>query len=238
MADIEPNTDTLTNSLADRIREDLLAAKLKPGASFMTEAAIAERYGTSRSITREAVSRLRGLGILKSRQRTGLIVSRPDPVHLLSQSMPFLGLADSDFAQLARLRYVLETGAIEMAVIHATDGQIQAMRELVEEWEHCVRDGSMVKRGFEVDAAFHAMILEMSNVPIVAGMHKVIVDYFLMTQWQKPVWPPTMQDNAWQHRAIYDAIANRDLEQARAQLRLHIGYLRDRAVQPRVQEVG
>lgn len=56
----------------------------------MTEAQLAAEYGASRTVIREAVSRLQALGILEGRKRKGLIVRHPDPLQLFSNSLPSL----------------------------------------------------------------------------------------------------------------------------------------------------
>jgi GntR family transcriptional regulator, transcriptional repressor for pyruvate dehydrogenase complex len=224
----EPQADTnLTQRLVIRIREDLLGLNIQPGEAFMTEAELSERYGVSRSITREAVSRLRALGILDSRQGKGLIFRQPKLADVLEMSIPYMAGSAEETEQLARTRYVLETGSIELAVQNASQEQIDRMFALVDQWEACVKDSSRVKEGFSVDAAFHCLLLEMSNVPAMASMHRVIINFFAVTFWPEPTWGENMNRNFWQHRAIAAAVAGRDVEQARSQLRLHVGYLRD-----------
>jgi DNA-binding FadR family transcriptional regulator len=76
MASIQTQ-DTLANDLANRLRQRIQSAQFRDGDFFMTENQLAEEYAVSRSIVREAVSRLRALGMSESRKRKGLIVRRP-----------------------------------------------------------------------------------------------------------------------------------------------------------------
>ena len=213
----EPNTDTLANSLAERIRRDILARGLKKDDLFMTEAGVVEHYQVSRNIAREAVSQLRALGVLKSRQAKGLLVASSNPVDLLSRSLPFFGNSAGQLRQLAQLRYVLETGAIDLAVLHAADEQVRELLDLAVEFEKVVG----TSREDEIELAFHSLLLKMSGNPLISGMHQVVVDYF---QWAARV-PGRIHGEpgtAWQHRAIAEAIRQRDVEQARALLRQHL----------------
>ena len=104
----EPNTRTLANDLARKLRSYLLNGDLVEGDLVMTEAEVAERFQVSRGIAREAVSQLRAIGILKSRQSKGLIVGQVDPVDLFAQSLPFYHRTSRSLGQIARMRYVLE----------------------------------------------------------------------------------------------------------------------------------
>ncbi|OYW17275.1 MAG: hypothetical protein B7Z55_12845, partial [Planctomycetales bacterium 12-60-4] len=101
---------TQAHELAQRIRKRIQAEQLADGTFFMTEAQLAEEYGVSRTVTREAVSRLQALGILEGRKRKGLLVRHPDPLRLLSNSLPSLVGSQNDWRELAQLRYALEVG--------------------------------------------------------------------------------------------------------------------------------
>jgi len=223
---------TGTERLVDAVRQDLLAADLAEGDLFMTELALCTRYQVSRSVAREAISRLQALGILHSRQRRGLLMGRARPGKVLGQCLPFMLKTDRDLRQLGRFRYVLETGAIELAATHATPSQVERMMALVDDWERYTRDGATVGEGFATDAAFHCLILEMGGVEMLSHLHQVIVDYFAETRWEAAEWPEQMDQHRWQHRGIAEAIARHDVEQARAQLRHHISYLRELPLRP------
>ena len=95
---------SLATSLAEKVRARILEENLQQGSLFMTEAALAEEYGVSRNIAREAVSRLRALGLLTSRQRKGLVIASPYPAKLLSESLPSVGQSESGLAELKKLQ--------------------------------------------------------------------------------------------------------------------------------------
>src|SRR5262245_40686093 len=94
------STHYRAGQLAEKIRQRLMANKLADGELFMTEAQLAEEYGVSRSTAREAVSRLRELGILEGRKNKGLVVRRPNPVQLFSRSLPAMAHSAEDIHQI------------------------------------------------------------------------------------------------------------------------------------------
>lgn len=216
----EPNTDTLANNLAECMRRDILARGLRDGDLFMTEAGVAEQYHVSRNIAREAVSQLRALGVLKSRQAKGLLVSRSNPIELLSRTLPFCAFSAEHLGHLARFRYTLEVGSIDLAVAHATSEQIEALVELAREFEAV----SGQRREDDVELSFHSLLLEMTANPLIAGLHQVIVEYFHQAA-TAPGWRHGVPETAWQHRAVAEAVRQRDTEQARALLRQHLQQL-------------
>jgi len=168
---------SLPQQLAERIQRHIEHEQLPDGQLFMTEAEVAERFAVSRTVAREAVGRLRAIGLLEGRQRKGLIVRHPDPVQLFSASLPSLARSDRDLAELSRLRYVLEVGAIELAVKNATVEQIACLEELAEQFRNSANDLTWLEKEKELDIRFHSLLLEMTGSTLVAGMQRVLVDF-------------------------------------------------------------
>jgi DNA-binding FadR family transcriptional regulator len=215
--------DSRTARLADEIRNRIADEKLSDGDLFMTEAQLAKEYGVSRNIAREAVSQLRGLGILEGRKSKGLLVRRPSPVRLLSHSLTALAQSEEDVRELAKLRYVEEVGAIELAVNHATDEQIKRLKQLAQHYEDTRRGGGAMDRQIELEVAYHGLILEMTGSELIIGMQQALTKFFFKLFGLESDTPPPPTDDRgiWQHHAIAEAIGNRDVESARALIRLH-----------------
>jgi DNA-binding FadR family transcriptional regulator len=225
---------TRAATLAEQIRRRIQAEQLRDGDLFMTEAQVAAEYGVSRNITREAVSRLRALGILEGRKRKGLIVRLPNPVQLLSHSLPSLAQSEEHLNELAKLRYILEVGAIELAVANATPEQVERLGELAREYEQVVREKQGGARADRVELAFHGLILEMTGASVVVGMQKVLARFFEVASRERPALYGDDQEldrqqrewlAVWQHHQIVAAIRDRDLGRAQAMMRLHFQVL-------------
>lgn len=213
--------ETQVRDLARRIRLRIQSENLAEGAFFMTETQLAAEYGTSRTVTREAVSRLQALGILEGRKRKGLIVRRPDPFRLFQNSLPSLITSAEDWRDLAQLRYALEVGAIELAIRMATDEQIERLADVERELEQSVLADPTSAQTIELDVKFHSMILEMTGSRMIAGMQQILVRFFQDCP-RSPVSSTTAQRICWEHRELLDAIRERDVERARAMIRVQI----------------
>ena len=68
-----------TTSLADQVEKNLIEFLKKnhfqTGDSLPTEIEIAEDLGVSRNVVREALSRLRMMGMIETRKRKGMMIS-------------------------------------------------------------------------------------------------------------------------------------------------------------------
>jgi DNA-binding FadR family transcriptional regulator len=210
---------TQATELAHKLRQRIQSEQLADGAFFMTEAQLAAEYGVSRTVTREAVGRLQALGILEGRKRKGLVVRRPDPLRLFSSSLPSLAGSPDDWRELAQLRYALEVGAIELAIRSGTEEQLARLGEIVVEMEQALREDVAGRRSVELDVEFHAQILRMTGSRLIAGMQQVLVQYFQIAPLGEPS-STSAERVTWEHRELYNAIRDRDVERARAMIRL------------------
>ena len=212
----------LSQRLAEQLQQHIQHEQLPDGQLFMTEAEVAQRFDVSRTVAREAVGRLRAIGLLEGRQRKGLIVRHPNPVELFSASLPSMARSDDDLAELSRLRYVLEVGAIELAVRNASAQQIVQLTELAEQFRAATNDESWLEIEKELDISFHSLLLEMTGSKMVAGMQRVLVDFFRTIVIPSPPDAETSARIAWEHQELASAISDRDVERARAMLRVQV----------------
>ena len=226
----DPNTQTLTNTLAERIRDDLFRQNLAENELFMTESQLAEHYAVSRNVAREAVSQLRALGILKSRQRKGLLVGRSDPVDLLSQSLPFFARSADEMIHLAQLRFVLECAA-PLAVANATEEQVHRLIGIAHAYRHVAAGERAAGVDFaesdRLELAFHSLILEMTCNPLVAGMYRVTAEFFDRAPCGLSGWAVSEPRTSDEHVAIAEAFRQRDHAAAQNLLAHHLRGLRD-----------
>ncbi len=219
-----PQSDSLANRLALKIHEDIVASDLSEGEFFMTGDQVEAHYDVSRSIAREALSQLRSLGILESRQKKGLLVSRPDPIHLMSRWVPLYGRdgKEGEFMRLAQLRYVLEVGAVDLAVGHATEAQLARLGELADTFESIAAESGHTPEADAIDLAFHRLILEMTGNPLIAGMHQVLSGYFAASTQVAPNPKENAAMSIREHHLIAEAFRRGDGALASSLLRAHL----------------
>jgi GntR family transcriptional regulator, transcriptional repressor for pyruvate dehydrogenase complex len=208
--------------LAQALLEEISTRGLAEGDFFATEAALCTAHGVSRTIVREAVSRLHSMGVLTSVQKKGLVVAAGNPLASFAGALPvFARSSRENVRQLADLRYILEIGSIELAIRHRTAEQVERLRALAEAFAAADRDHDFPEQD-RLDAQLHGLILEMTGSPMVAALHLVIADFFQSAApfSDRPAGgdPKTVEE----HRALAEAVAARDLDRARAVLRAQL----------------
>jgi GntR family transcriptional regulator, transcriptional repressor for pyruvate dehydrogenase complex len=220
-------TANLTNMTVNRLMEMISCSGLKPGEAFAREADLEKELNVSRPVLREAISRLRGLGILESRQCVGLIVSKPDPVELFGKAFQSWVVDSINLVELAEMRYSLEVGAVEIAARRATGEQLARLDELAREFTQHLASKSSARSLDDIEFDFHRTILEATHNSMLIRMHHIIAAYFLRSAREVTGWDVQGSDenSAWEHRAVAKALADRSAERARVILAGHLSHL-------------
>ncbi|WP_417385777.1 FadR/GntR family transcriptional regulator [Gimesia sp.] len=210
---------TQSDELAERIRQRIQSERLADGAFFMTESDLAEEYQVSRTVAREAVSRLTAIGLLEGRKRIGLIVRRPDPLRLLQLGLPSLFDSEQDVSELSMLRYVVEMGAVDLAIRNGSDEQCQQLCKRADEMATAIRS-DQPERIAELDIAFHSLLLQMTSSTLIAGMQRVLVNFFQSVYQEYQSDETTGERMIWEHQELAAAIRDRDSNRARTMMQM------------------
>jgi len=221
------SSKNLTERTVLKLKHLIRESGLGPGEPFGIEADLEKKLQVSRPVLREAVSRLRALGILDSRQSVGLIIGRPDPVAAFEQALDGCATEAMELAELAKLRYALEIGSVDSAVQGATDRQVEDLQRLADEYANGADPQNPSPTIDDIEMEFHRTLLEATHSQILMRMCRVIATYFARAAREIPRWDPVhpTEHSAWEHRAIANAMAERNAEHVRALLGAHLRVL-------------
>ncbi len=122
-------TVRLADQVADALAAEVRSGRLSEGDRLPTETALAEQFGVSRTVVREAVSRLKSLGLVDSRQGSGVYV-RAAGVEPLRFEMPHVASREA-VIQMVELRRALEAEVAALAAERRTPDDVQRIREAI-----------------------------------------------------------------------------------------------------------
>jgi len=210
---------TLSRDMADELCREIRRNRLEPGTSLGTEADLAKRFGVSRTVVREAIGNLRGLGVVTSRQGFGLSVADGDTMDTLSKAFVPLVAGAKHWPDLCHLRFVLEVGSVTLAVERATDPQIARMRQLAAEMLKLVRkrtgnSADLRRQIADREIEFHQLVFDAANGRIASQFHQILVGYFDEAYGQGPHSGPPNGKDMQDHVKLVDAFAARDVVKA------------------------
>lgn len=148
---------SLTDRVENKLREYFQDNAFKPGDALPGELEIAENLNVSRNVVREALSRLRMLGIIESRPRRGMIMARPDILGGLERVLnPFI-LGKDTLNDIFEMRLILEMGMAEFLYARKTDEDIAELEEIV------AKQKSIEEPTKEEEVRFHTKLYDMTG---------------------------------------------------------------------------
>ena len=152
----------LSDQVADVMATEIRAGRLAVGDKLPTEAALVAQFSVSRTVVREAVSRLKSLGLVDSRQGSGVYVKEQgfSPLNFDAK------FADSKQAviQMAEVRRALEAEVAGLAAQRRTPADIQRIRQSIDLLDQAVQAGS---DGVAEDVYYHRAIADTAGNPFL-----------------------------------------------------------------------
>jgi len=151
---------SLSEQVEEQLRDAIRDMGLKPGDALPGEIDLAERFGVSRNVVREALVRLKAVGVLDSRKNRGIVLCEPDWVSNMSDIMDLPVWNDDSWRELAEIRVMLELGMAELIYRRKTPEEVQRLDDIVSREE---ADPSNQELGTECDFEFHVTLYRITG---------------------------------------------------------------------------
>ncbi|MEY4413810.1 MAG: hypothetical protein RIQ53_1103 [Pseudomonadota bacterium] len=222
---------TLAQVLVTALEERIRDGRLVPGVKLPTEAEIMGEFGVSRTVVREAISRLQAAALVNTRHGVGTFVAEKidEPAfRILPQQLATL----HDVIALLELRIGIETEAAALAAQRRGDEQIVTLRGLVAQIAQAIEaDQDTVAADYQ----FHLEIARATQnghyVQLIGALGSGIIPRARLAEDDAEARQRQRvflrRVNA-EHEAIVEAIAAGDAEGARAAMRMHLSNSRER----------
>jgi DNA-binding FadR family transcriptional regulator len=214
---------TETSSLVDRVEARLVALlqnrELKIGDTIPKEVELAEAIGVSRTVIREALLRLRMLGLIESKRKKGSVIISPDLFSNLSKSMNPHLMDDSTLREIFEIRLVLEVGMADLLFERVSQDDILALRELVADEPVDAED-----RIFNVshEVRFHGRLYDITGNHTLKKFQQVLLPVFDHVHSSGLLRKPASRKKFISHRGLVDILENGSPEMFRNAMRNHL----------------
>ena len=165
---------TMADQVESQLREYILKRAVRPGDSIPKETELAQALGVSRNVVREALSRLRMLGMIESKKRRGMILTQPDVMKGLERILHPTILDINIRKQLFELRLVLEVGLGDLLFARKDEQHLKKLDAIVE--RERMANTQIERIRCEVD--FHSTLYEMAGNDTLKRFQTILMPVF------------------------------------------------------------
>jgi DNA-binding FadR family transcriptional regulator len=212
-----------TRSLVDKVEDGLVKLlqekKLKIGDSIPKELELAETLGVSRTVVREALLRLRMMGLIDSRKKKGSIITSPDLFGILGKSMNPHILDQETLKEIFELRLVLEIGMADFLIKRITKDDIIELKEIVSN-EPPAAQYHLFNIDHEI--AFHGKLYEITGNETLKKFQKLLLPVFYYVHNSGLLKKQTELKTFVSHKGLVDILENGTPDDFRSGMRNHL----------------
>ena|SRR5690625_228095 len=208
---------SLKQQVIQAVKQYIVDEALKAGDKIPTERKLAEMFGVSRSVIREAMSYLENTGVIRVRQGQGAFLNESNIDKLLDNFFFLWQVNKGDIREILGLRLIFESSAIDDIVSENNQTAIEKLRQIVEE-------NLLAKTLTEfrnADIAFHKELLQATNNQLFSQLTNVITSYFFQIEHIE-LTLDEYKALTNEHMQIVEALEKQDASEAKAVLARHI----------------
>ncbi|SBW08619.1 GntR family transcription regulator protein [uncultured delta proteobacterium] len=221
---------SLVEDVVTQVTRQITSGALVPGEKLPTEQRMMQTLGVSRTVIREAISRLQAAELVETRHGIGTFVRA-------AKQIPSEQLAESsivtmyDVLDMLEFRISLETQAAGLAAMKRTEEDLAVFADILAAFVARVREGG---NAIQEDLDFHFHLGKSTGnryfeeVYRFIGQNTIPRTRLKIAQYTADTQETYLMRNHLEHQAVFDAIARQDAESAQAAMRIHLVNSRER----------
>lgn len=213
------DTSSLVDKVEARLVELLQSRKLKVGDVIPKELELAEVLGVSRTVVREALTRLRLMGLIESKKKKGSVITSPDIFGTMSKSMNPHILDQETLKEIFEIRLVLEIGMADLLFHRVTKKDIEELRKIVSNEPPATQYHLF---NIEHEIAFHGKLYEITGNNTMKKFQKMLLPVFDYVHNSGLLKKQPMLRTFVSHSGLIDILENGTPEQFRNAMRNHL----------------
>jgi DNA-binding FadR family transcriptional regulator len=207
------------NAITARLRHAIETGIFTDGDQLPPERQLAVALGTARSTIRKALDQLEQKGLVVRRVGSGTFVNFAGPLQSTAGDVADL----ISPLQLIETRLAVEPYMAKLATLHATQKDLDSIEGCLEQLEAAEADQDRFTRW---DAEFHLQLARCARNPLIMHIYQEINDVRSQAQWERMkrviLSGEKIRSYNQQHRAIYNALRDRDVAAAIEEITKHL----------------
>jgi GntR family transcriptional regulator, transcriptional repressor for pyruvate dehydrogenase complex len=219
-------TTTLAQRVVAGLKDKILAGDLSPGHKLPSEAELVDEYRVSRTVIREAVTRLRAEGLVETFQGRGsFVLAMPEPTSFRVESAAIR--THHDVLDMIDCRLGIECEAAALAAARTDPAGRESVRAALAAFVAAAPEDAV-----EADFNFHRAVAAASGNRFYLGLLDSLGPMMIMLPRTRLSDAYSLTDTGHvdrvrrEHDSVATAVIAGDADLARAAMRLHLGNTR------------
>lgn len=209
--------------ISDMIIEKVKNGELKPGNALDSVEKTAKMYDVSRSSVREAISSLRAMGLVETRQGEGTFITSFDASSFSLPVSTALIMQKKDIKELTVIRRLLEVGTVSLAAKSRTEEDLKNLEKSLTLMKDTEGKGLL---GENADLQFHQDIAKATHNDMLINLTSSVSDATLesMRETRRLILysEESMSRLYKEHLRIFQAIKDGNAELAEKAMQDHL----------------
>lgn len=216
-------TRKIYEEISDSLIDMLKSGELQPGDKLSSVEQLAISYDVSRSAIREALSGLRAMGIVETRQGEGTYIKEFDASKFSLPVATALIMKRDDIKELSDVRKILEVGSASLAAQNHLDHELEPIEQALQNMKDAKGRGDV---GEKADLDFHLAIVKASHNKMLTNLMSSVSDIMVesMRETRRLILYSEEQSKQLfkQHELIFEAIKSGKSDDAHEAMMNHL----------------
>jgi len=204
----------------DQMQGLLIEGAWHPGDRLPSENDLASTFGVSRMTVRQAMQKLKALGLIETRSGSGSFVRELSPGDSLNELIPVLYIGDPSQIHIFQFREMIDSESVRIATPLADDACLQKLEDTL--FKMMAASEADDRRAFsKYDLKFHTTIVKQTGNPMMIRAYEILLNILkesMLSVIEKMKFTPALD----YHGRILKAIKNNDPSKAAELMRDHI----------------
>ncbi|MDR0692185.1 MAG: FCD domain-containing protein [Prevotellaceae bacterium] len=206
---------TLAEQTEKKMLEYISNHNFKVDELLPTEDEFTGILGVSRVVVREALSRLRMLGVVETRRKRGTVLKSPDFFGGMQTIIDSGTLQGNALKDLFELRLMLEIGMSDFIFMRKTDADLERLQAIVDKEELTLNTEESIR----LDIKFHSILYEISGNQSLKKFQQLLEPLFSIYAPRAKNWKVKQ---IIQHNGLLEILRRGSPEAFRTGMRLHL----------------
>lgn len=215
--------EPLSHQVAQRIIDLIASRHLQPGDTLPSQQELSEKFGVSRTVVREGLQALSGLGVIRISQGVRAQVVEAEPSAFSAMLRISAGVGPKGLDNLMTVREILEPEIAALAAARAAPEHIARMEQAILAMDQNRRDAEQY---IFYDNAFHLALADATDNELLSHIINPIVNLLQEMRRVTMMVEGATERAQDYHRAILDDVKRRDARGAAKTMKGHLAQIR------------